>query len=130
LYTVSRARLVLAASLPLLVCGLLLIYFPAVRHPAALFVVAVLVAAGSLIDPESAVVLAQASIVGLVLAVVAAALARLSARPVSQTTPVRGSSQAIERNVSEIYQRGSGSGAMASTATNPLVPAVAPEGES
>ncbi len=84
LYTLSRARLVLVASLPLLVCGLLLIYFPAARHPAALFVVAVLVAAGSLIDPESAVLLAQASALGLVLATMAALLARISARPSRQ----------------------------------------------
>ncbi|HEX3725374.1 MAG TPA: hypothetical protein VHV08_03995, partial [Pirellulales bacterium] len=42
-HSLSRARLVLLASLPLLVGGLLLIYFPVARHPAVLFVLAVAV---------------------------------------------------------------------------------------
>ena len=80
-YTISRARLVLFASLPLLLAGLLLIYVPATRHPGVLFTGAVAVAAVALIDPESALLVGQAAVLGLCLAGVAYALARMSLRP-------------------------------------------------
>ncbi len=126
LYTTSRARLVLLASLPLLVVGLVLIYFPAARHPAALFVLAVLVAAASLIAPQSALLLGQASALGLALVVVAALLARLLPRTaVTPTVPGRGSSFVVtERSVTELYHRGPSTGSSPpSTSTEPLVPA-------
>ena len=124
----SRARLVFLASLPLLLGGLLVIYFPFARHPAMLFALALLLLSASMVDPESALLVAQASSLGLVLAVVAAVMARVSVRPRVVTIPVRGSSKAIERNPTEMYQRVPGS--RTSTATNPLVPAAPPEGQS
>jgi len=130
LHTISRARLVLWASLPLLACGLILIYLPAARHPATLLVVAAIVAAGTLIDPESALLVAQAASLGLVLAALAWILARVSLRPAPATVPIRGSSRAMERPFTEIYQRAPSSGSQPSTSTNPLVPASAPEVQS
>ncbi len=128
LYTISRARLVLLASLPLLLCGLVLIYWPKARHPASLLVAAVAVAAVGAIDPESAVLLAQAASLGLVLAVMAFILARVSVRPsVAPAAPVRGSSQSLDRSFTEAFQRPAASGSQPSTATNPLVPSTAPE---
>ena len=124
LYTLSRARLVLFGSLPLLACGLILIYFSAARHPAALFVLAVVLAAASFVAPRSALLLAQASAMGLVLVGVAVLLARMLPRAAPAVIPLRGSSQAIrERGVTERYQRPpSGSSQPPSTATDPLVP--------
>ena len=130
LYTLGRARLVLLASLPLLVFGLGLIYVPWLRHPATLFVMAILVAAAGLVAPQVALLLAQASLLGLVLLGVAALMARLVPRAAVPTPPARGSSYAvIERSVTELYHRSPGGGSHpASTATNPLVP-MSPEGE-
>lgn len=124
LYTLSRSRLVFFASLPILACGLILIYFSGARHPAALFVLAVLLAAASFVAPRSALLLAQASALGLVLAGVAALLARVLPRAAPAVIAVRGSSQALrERSVTERYQRpASGSSQPPSTATDPLVP--------
>ncbi|MBI3838755.1 MAG: hypothetical protein HY288_12590, partial [Planctomycetia bacterium] len=127
-YSLTRARLVFLASLPLLLGGLLVIYFPSARHPAVLFALALFILSASLVDPESAVLLAQASSLGLVLTVVAAVMARVSVRPQVATIAVRGSSKAIERTATEMYQRAPGS--RPSTATNPLVPTAPPEGES
>ena len=127
-YSISRARLVFFASLPLLAGGLLLIYFPAARHPAVLFALAVLVASGSLIDPDTALLLAQAASLGVALTVMAAILARTSIRPMPSTIAVRGSSRAIERSATEMYQRAPGTGSQPAS-TNPLVSTSAPEGE-
>ncbi len=132
-YTLSRARLVLGASLPLLVGGLLLIYFPAARHPGVLLGLALLLAAGSFFDPELALLLAQASSLGLALALMAALLARASARPavVSSTVPMHGSSQSlVERSATEMYQRAPSAGLQPSTSTEPFMPAVSSEAES
>jgi hypothetical protein len=121
--TFGRAQLVLFASLPLLVCGLILIYFPPARHPAVLFVLAVLVGAASFLAPQSALLLAQASALGLALVGLAALLARMLPRTASATVPVHGSSQAVrERTVTELYQRAPSMSSPSSTATDPLVP--------
>lgn len=128
-YTISRTRLVLFASLPLLIAGLLLIYLPAARHPGVLFALAVVIAAAALIDPDRALLLGQASTLGLVLAACSALLARASARPVAAALPGHGSSKGIlERGVTEIYHRAAHS-SQPSTATEPVVSSAAPEGE-
>ncbi len=131
IYTLSRARLVLWASLPLLIAGLLLIYFPTARHPGLLFAVAVLLAAGTLFDPELALLVAQASALGLVLTALAALLSHSGVRsPTPSTVAVRGSSMSLgERSATELYLRGPSSPSPASTSTEPLVPSLSPEGE-
>lgn len=130
-HTSSRARLVLWASLPILLMGLSLIYFPKLRHPAVAFVLVLLVLAASLIDSEAALLLAQASVLGLLLIGVGMLLARRSLQPVVlPTTPVRGSSQAlIERGTTEIYHRLPSGSAPPSTATDPLMSTSLPESE-
>ncbi len=124
LYTVSRARLVLSASLPLLAVGLMLIYFPAMRHPAVFLVLGFAVAVTGLIAPQLAILLAQASLLGLALVALSALLAYFMPREsVPPVAPVRGSSYAVvERSVTELYHRSPAGGSHpASTATNPLV---------
>ncbi len=127
-YTIGRARLVFWASLPLLAAGLVLIYFPWARHPGLLFAAAIGLLGFSLADPDSALILSQAASLGAVLAILAALLARTSARSVPQTTaPVRGSSKAIERSITEMYQRPPVASPQPSTSTNPLLPGATPE---
>jgi hypothetical protein len=129
IYTMSRARLVLWVSLPVLLGGLMLIYFPVTRHPGLLFALAVVIAAGSFVDPDLALLVAQASTLGLLLAISAAVLARTSARPPLPTAPVHGSSKSIERGGTEIYHRAPANGSQPSTRTEPVVSTTSPEGE-
>jgi hypothetical protein len=130
-YTASRARLVLWASLPILLIGLALIYAPALRHPAGIFLLALMIVAAGLIDSEAALLLAQASILGLILASLAALLARSLLQPPITTVPVRGSSQVlIERGATEIYHRPPSGASPASTSTDPFVSLSLPESES
>jgi hypothetical protein len=67
--------------------------------------------------------IAQASLLGLVLVGLAALIARLVPRAAVPPAPSRGSSYAvIERSVTELYHRSPAAGMQpASTATNPLV---------
>ncbi|MCC6123560.1 MAG: MerC domain-containing protein [Pirellulales bacterium] len=69
-WTASRAWIVLLSSGTALSVGLLLIYFPALRHPIAILVLAFGLLSLGLIYPEPATVLAQASSIGLVLALI------------------------------------------------------------
>jgi len=125
LVSISRSRLVLIASLPLLAVGLGLIYLPWLRHPAMLLIVALIVAGIAFVEPHLSILLAQAAVVGVLLVGVAWLLARWS--PPSQTVtsaPARGSSYAaLERSVTELYHRSPSKSHPPSTATNPLIPA-------
>ena len=80
IWVVSRSALVFTTSLLLLGIGLTLIYFPRLRHPGLVLTLAVAVIAASLIDPEAAVLLAQASVLGVALVLVAVVLARRTLR--------------------------------------------------
>jgi hypothetical protein len=70
----TRWTIVLVLSGAALSCGLLLIYFPRWRHPAMLFSGGVATLAAMLAVPDLAVATAQASLLGLILAVIAWAL--------------------------------------------------------
>lgn len=124
LVSISRSRLVLLASLPLLAVGLALIYLPRARHPAVLLILALSVAGIAFIEPHLSILLAQSAVVGVLLVGVAWLLARLSPRPESVTpVPSRGSSYAaLERSVTELYHRSPSKSHPPSTATNPLIP--------
>jgi hypothetical protein len=125
LVSISRSRLVLLTSLPLLAIGLGLIYLPWMRHPAVLLIVALVVAGIAFVEPHLSILLAQAAVVGVLLVGVAWLLARLSPRPEAAVpVPSRGSSYAaLERSVTELYHRSPSKSHPPSTATNPLIPA-------
>jgi hypothetical protein len=74
-YTIARSWLVLAASGVVLAAGLLLIYLPGGRRPAAILAAGLLLAASGAVFPEPAWLVAQAAGLGVVLALVAALLA-------------------------------------------------------
>ncbi|HLA85108.1 MAG TPA: hypothetical protein VJL29_09960 [Thermoguttaceae bacterium] len=80
LVVMERSWIVLGASGAALVLGLLLIYVPAIRHPAGLFGAAVVLGGVGAIYPEPAVLALQAAALGLALTLVAGALERNAAR--------------------------------------------------
>jgi len=105
LRTASRWWIVLGASSAVLAAGLLLIYVPASRHPAALFAVAVVLLSGGVLYPGPALLASQAAGLGLALALSAALLhralggsrGRLVRRETSSSVLDRGSTQAQPR---------------------------------
>jgi hypothetical protein len=76
----ARAWIVLCSSGTALLVGLLLIYVPFLRHPAALLTLAFGLLSLGLIYPEPTIMLAQTSSLGLVLALITAMFARLFPR--------------------------------------------------
>jgi hypothetical protein len=70
----TRWSIVLLLSGGALGCGLLLIYFPVCRHPAIIFFGGVAALAAMVAVPDLAVATAQASLLGLVLVLLAWAL--------------------------------------------------------
>lgn len=95
-----RSWIVAAASGALLLIGLLLLYVPVFRRPGFLLAAAVGLAATATMYPHTAVVLAQAAALGLLLAVVAGLLKRLF------TTDVE-VGRAVGAPASAISERGS-----------------------
>jgi hypothetical protein len=81
LRTASRSAIVLAASGAVLLAGLLLIYWPRSRHPASLLTATVVLAAATALQPELALLAAQAAVLGLVLALLAGWLSYTLGRP-------------------------------------------------
>jgi len=132
-WTASRAKIVFLSSFLVLALGLLLIYVPRVRHPGLLFALGIAAMAGSLLAPDLALLVAQASSLGLVLTLVAAFLRRrVATEVVSTPVPVKGSSRAIvDRSATEAYFRSGSAGSHSSTVTAPAVAQISsPEAES
>ncbi len=129
-WIVSRSVLVFASSLVLLGIGLVLIYFPPARHPGLILVLVVCILAASLIKPEAALLLAQASSLGLVLAFLAAALARRTLRRSPVIASSRGSSRAVlDRSATQAFHRPAKS-TPSSTATATAMQISSPESQS
>jgi hypothetical protein len=84
---VPRRLLVVGASSVILVLGLLLIHVPALRRPGLLWTGAVAILAGSLVAPETALVVAQAGWLGMIVLLAAAAMAWLAAPPQPRVRP-------------------------------------------
>jgi hypothetical protein len=133
LWWAPRSVLVFGASALLLAVGLALIYYPLLRHPATVFTLGVLVFAATQVNPETAIVVAQAGALGVVLVILAGVLAHRTLPPVASTPPVvtsstRGSSRAVlDRSITEAYFRGPRT-TQPSTATAPAVQ-VSPESQ-
>jgi hypothetical protein len=80
LRTIGRTLIVAMASGAALVLGLLLIYIPVIRHPFSLLVISLFLLSLAMIYPEPAVMIAQASGLGLALTLLAGMLERSMAR--------------------------------------------------
>lgn len=132
-WTIRRSVLVFGASLVLLLAGLLLIYVPAVRHPGVLFVAAVGLLSGAIIEPEATLLLAQGAGLGLSLAALAAVLARRVRRRLTPPTAVviRSPSSILDRSLTQSMPRVGKNGPPASTATARMsIQVAAPESKS
>ena len=130
LWIVSRSVLVGVSSFFVLGIALALIYFPPARHPGLLLALAVVILAASLIEPDTALLLAQASILGLALAFLAAALARRTLRRPYVIHQGRGSSRAVlDRSATQAFHR-SAKSAPSSTATAVAMQISSPESQS
>jgi hypothetical protein len=93
---------------------LLLIYLPALRHPAFLLTAGVLLLGLGLVRPELSVVLAQAAVLGIVLVAVARLLRHAVARGDAGEPAVLGRSQFADTKTTELkYPRGEGSSRVA-----------------
>jgi hypothetical protein len=114
--TAGRTALVLGASLPSLLLGLALLYWPRVRRPVVAAVVAIVVLALALVDAESTLVLGQSAALGVALVAIALVLRRRSRWVASTGDRVRGSSiSPTDRTVSG-SKRGPRPGTLTSTA--------------
>jgi hypothetical protein len=96
----GRSQIVLAASAVVLVAGLLLLYVPACRRPAAMFVAGVAGLALAVLYPDPAALLLQAASLGLFLVLVAIVLQRAVANGRERPFPERRSSSSIVRRAS------------------------------
>lgn len=93
---VARLSLVVfGASGAALVCGLLLVYLPWLRHPAILLAAVVGLAAVGVLYPEPSLLVAQAGAAGLLLAMLSGWLYRRTSRRLGRGVVVRASSSAV-----------------------------------
>jgi hypothetical protein len=102
--TAMRPLIVMGASGIALVLGLLLIYVPALRHPAVMLVGAVLVGGAAILYPEPALLLGQAASLGVVLTILAGLLQRGVVRH-RVIPPQEVSSSIIERSSTQTHYR-------------------------
>jgi hypothetical protein len=121
-HTAGRTWIVLWASGVALVAGLLLIYVPVSRHPAALLAVGLALLAAGLIVPEPTLLLTQAASLGLVLTLMAGLLERGVARRRRRATIRKEpSSSLIELGSTRTPYRLPTAGNLASTDMMPVV---------
>ncbi len=93
LVTTSRAGILLVCSSLSLACGLLLLYVPALRHPALLLAAGVATVAAGLWWPDWAILFAQGALVGVLLAVIAAVFRQALRRAYAVKPAVQGRAQ-------------------------------------
>lgn len=96
-YVVDRGVMVLLSSGVFLLVGLLLIYIPKLRYPGVLFVLVIAAFTSIVYRPAVFLVLLEAGILGIVLALFAAMLYRIFCRNEAWTVPSH-SSSAFSRN--------------------------------
>ncbi len=98
--TATRSLVVLTLSGVALVAGLLLIYIPAMRHPAMLLAIVVALTGAALVHPGPSLLAAQAASLGVVLTLLAGLLQRTFHRK-------RAGAPAVERGSSMLFEKGS-----------------------
>ena len=91
--TAGRRGIMLAVSIVTLVIGLLIIYFPVLRHPASLFVLALGLVSIAAFYPELAAQTAQVASLGIVFAMVVQLLRWTFERPREGRAMIRGTSR-------------------------------------
>lgn len=131
---VPRWLLVLAASGAALISGLGVIYLPALRHPALIWVAAIATLAIGFVAPEPTLIVLQAAVLGLLLTVVAGVLKRLlSRRQVRHpgSSLLQPGSSVLRRVESDAFAHPVAAGSNSSTDSGPLAEQVlGPESKS
>jgi hypothetical protein len=118
--TAERGQIVLLASLGALIVGLLLIYVPAARRPTTLLAAGVSLLAFAAWNADLALLLAQASFLGLALALLAGYLERIVTRRRNRAMVVRSSgSSVLKRSSSQVSIRPLEAMSGSSTAVHP-----------
>ncbi len=128
--TVERGQIVFLASLAALTVGLLLIYLPIARRPMVLLMAGGILLILAAWNVDAAILLAQASVLGLVLALVAGCLERIVKRRELRRAVVRsGGSSIIRHSENPQPVRLSEPVSVTSTASIPVAQAGAPSSE-
>jgi hypothetical protein len=120
IFTASRSLILLAASGIALSVGLLLLYFPTLRHPALLLAIGGVTLSCGFIYPQLAVIFAQAACLGVVLIVVARLLRMLLWRGAGRST-VHGRTQFSDSNIVEVRTPRADGSSGVTTAPAPVV---------
>ncbi|MBN2216249.1 MAG: hypothetical protein JW719_02615 [Pirellulales bacterium] len=115
----GRSWIVLGASGAALVLGLLLIYVPASRHPAALLILAVVLGSAALVYPEPTLLVLQAASLGLALTLVAGLLERSVARRRRGLVTLQTARRGMEKGSTQTHPSAV---VVAGDATEPLIP--------
>ncbi len=127
LVTASRTWIVGVASAATLLIGLVLVYFPATRHPLFGLIGVVAIVAGAVVWPGASLLCAQAAGMGLVLSLLGAILYRGMARRRRRTVRRDVPSSIFERGSTQAQMGSSEIELMRSTATEAGAAAQAPE---
>jgi hypothetical protein len=118
LRTANRWLIVSVASSVVLAAGLLLIYVPVCRHPAALFVASVVLLGVAALYPGAALLAAQAASLGLALALLGGLLNRLLGPRRTDAKRREASSSVLDRSSTQAQYPPPGA-KQASTDTHP-----------
>ncbi len=113
--TVERGQIVLIASLAVLCVGLLLIYLPVMRRPVTLLAGGVLLLAVAAWNADLALLLAQASVLGVALVLLSGYLEQTISRRRTGAVVVRSGSSIIKRSSAQIPIRALEAAAAASS---------------
>jgi hypothetical protein len=128
--SVIRSAVVLVISGLALFTGLLIVYFRRMRHPAALIAVAVVVLACALLNPELAILVAQAGSLGAVLVALAPLLrAAVRRHQPAATAPPGRSRSADSRMLEAQFSHAEGSSRVPAAAGSASAAPVTPEPE-
>ena len=118
--TIRRSSLVLIVSGMTLLIGLLLIYFPATRHPSLLFIAGVVLAASAVSWPEVVLLVVQAALLGGVLVLSARLLQWILAWRLSSTPRLLGRAAGMVDGIGEHEVVPLASDSHGSTASAPM----------
>ncbi len=113
--TVERGQIVLIASLAVLCVGLLLIYLPVMRRPVTLLAGGVLLLAVAAWNADLALLLAQASVLGVALVLLSGYLEQTISQRRTGAVVVRSGSSIIKRSSAQIPIRALETAAAASS---------------
>ncbi len=126
--TSNRRTLVYTSCAIIAFFGLALIYFPRLRHPAILLILALLLLSGSWLIPSASLLLAQASLLGAFLIVISLLVATITRRFSShRPSQANNEGSSDSRSKVQITWRETGSNSSTQAAPMDSMPAITPD---